>query len=360
MRFQLLVDFEAFWESLARDIQHAEASTFVQTFSFEGDRIGKMLAESLKASAAPDQRIMVDSFSKVVLSDKLLTAPRNWRDAALRQEVKETNCLHATLAAAGVQIKYGNRFGPSARRFLRRNHKKLILIDDHIAYIGGINFSEHNASWHDMMLRIEDEEVARFLREDFLACWEGNSRARSGQFAGAEIHTLDGRSNQKVFERALGLIDNAQTSIFIASPYISFPFFDHLKDASSRGVPVTLLTPKTNNWRYFRDYARWESTRCGINLRLYQKGMSHLKAMLVDDQYLVVGSSNFDFLSYRFFEEILAVITDTDLIASFRKQVMTPDLGDSEQIEESAEAGPAGWDRWRVKLFNKGLTVLLE
>jgi cardiolipin synthase len=360
MRFQLLVDFDSFWASLSQDIQRAETSTFVQTFSFEGDRIGKMLADALSASAAPDRRILVDSFSKVVLSDKFLYAPRNWRDAELREEISETRRLHATLAGAGIQIKYGNAVGFSPRRLLQRNHKKLILIDDRVAYIGGINFSEHNASWHDMMLRIEDVEVARLFREDFLGCWEGESRARSQAFPGIEIQTLDGHSNRQAFERIFQLIDHAAKSIFIASPYITFPFYDHLKSAVGRGVPVTILTPQMNNWRYFNEYARWESARCGINLRLDVKGMTHLKAMLVDDQFLVVGSSNFDFLSYRVYEEILAVITDADLIASFRRQVMGPDLGNSESVDEQVETGRSSWADLRVKLFNKGLTLLLE
>jgi cardiolipin synthase len=360
MRFQLLVDFDSFWASLSQDIRHADTYTFVQTFSFEGDRVGKMLADTLSASPARDRRILVDSFSKVVLSDKFLYAPRHWGDADLRDEVSETRRLHATLATAGVQIKYGNAVGFLPRRLLQRNHKKLILIDDRVAYIGGINFSEHNASWHDMMLRIEDTEVASLFRDDFLGWWEGESRAHSQAFAGVEIHTLDGHSNRKVFERIFRLIDRAQTSIFIASPYITFPFYDHLKGAVGRGVPVTILTPQTNNWCYFNEYARWESTRCGINLRLDAKGMSHLKAMLVDDQFLVVGSSNFDFLSYRIYEEIVAVITDADVIESFREQVMVPDLRNSQSVEEQVETGRSSWADLRVRLFNKGLTLLLE
>src|SRR6185436_13238768 len=98
MRFQLLVDFDSFWASLSRDIHEASSYAFVQTFSFEGDRIGKMLAESLSASRAPDKRILVDSFSKVVLSDKFLYAPGNWRNAQLRHEADDTRRLHSTLA----------------------------------------------------------------------------------------------------------------------------------------------------------------------------------------------------------------------------------------------------------------------
>ncbi len=360
MKIQILVDFDAFWTSLSRDIQAARTYAFVQTFSFEGDRVGRMLGEVMLESRARDKRILADSFSKVVLSDQFLYAPGNWFDKQLAQELKATKELHASLQQGGVEIKHGNPFGLSPRRCVTRNHKKLIVIDDRVAYIGGINFSEHNASWHDMMLRIEDADVSGFFRQDFLACWNGNSVARSERFAGVDLHTLDGRSNRAVFGRLLRLIDDARSSIYIASPYISFPFYDHLKEASRRGVPVTIVTPQTNNWRYFADYARWESARCGIDLRLYRRGMSHLKAMLVDDQFLVVGSSNFDFLSYRLYEEIVGVFTDSDVIASFREQVMVEDLRNSERIAEQAEAGRSGWAGLRLRLFNKGLTLLLE
>jgi cardiolipin synthase len=360
MNIRILVDFDAFWTSLSRDIRAAQSHAFVQTFSFEGDRVGRMLSDVMLESRASDKRILADSFSRVVRSDKFVYAPGNWFDKELAQESKATRALHARLKRGGVKIKHGNPFGLSPRRCVTRNHKKLIVIDDRLAYIGGINFSEHNAEWHDMMLRIEDPGVSRFFRQDFLACWNGNSLARTERFAGAEMHTLDGRANRSVFRRILDLIDDARSSIYIASPYISFPFYDHLKEASRRGVPITIVTPQTNNWRYFTDYARWESARCGIDLRLYKKGMSHLKAMLVDDQFLVVGSSNFDFLSYRLYEEIVAVITDAEVIASFREQVMVEDLRHSEQVEGQAEVGRSGWDGLRLRLFNKGLTLLLE
>ncbi|MCU1267126.1 MAG: hypothetical protein JWM21_3444 [Acidobacteria bacterium] len=360
MKARILVDFDAFWTSLARDIGEAQQQVLVQTFSFEGDRIGRLLADAMIGSRAPDKRILADSFSRVVLSDKCLLAPAHWFDQQIAAEVSATIELHTELCSSGVQIKHCNPFGLSPRRLLGRNHKKLIVLDDRIAYIGGINFSEHNASWHDMMLRIEDADAAEFFRQDFVRCWDGQSQANSKRCDGADFHALDGRSNRTVFRKVLDLIGAARTSIFIASPYISFPFYDHLRDAGRRGVAVTMLTPQTNNWRYFTDYAKWESARCGIKLRLYKKGMSHLKAMLVDDQFLVVGSSNFDFLSYRVYEEIVAVITEPNVIASFREQVMLPDLRNSERIEEQIEVGRSGWAGLRVKLFNKGLTLLLE
>jgi cardiolipin synthase len=289
-----------------------------------------------------------------------LFAPRHWFNRELANERAATKALHDELSSRGVQIKYGNPFGPSPRQLLTRNHKKLIVIDERVAYVGGINFSEHNAAWHDMMFRIEDAEVARFFREDFRGCWAGKSVSRTRQVPGAELHTIDGLANRAVFKRVLALIEDAQSSIFIASPYISFPFYDYLKEASRRGVSITMLTPRTNNWRFFSDYARWESARCGLNLRFYSKGMSHLKAMLIDDRELIVGSSNFDYLSYRIYEEIVAIISDPELIADFRRQVVIPDLRDSEPAVDEVATGQSVWSGLRLKLFNKGLTLLLE
>jgi len=149
-------------------------------------------------------------------------------------------------------------------------------------------------------------------------------------------------------------------SIFVESPYVTFPFYDHLRDACGRGVPVTIITPKTNNWSRFADYAKWEATRCGVDLRLSTNGMSHLKALLIDDRYLVAGSSNFDFLSYHAYEEFVAIITDPSLIADFRRLVLAVDLANSEHLEEQAGPRASGWSRLRLKLFNKGLATLLE
>jgi len=75
-------------------------------------------------------------------------------------------------------------------------------------------------------------------------------------------------------------------------------------------VTVKIVTPEQNNWRGFANYARLESARSGIDLRLFQGGMSHLKAMLIDGEYLIAGSSNFDYLSYRIHQELLAIITN--------------------------------------------------
>src|ERR1700730_4169235 len=173
---ELLVNYNEFWARLSEDIRSAEASVLVQTFAFEGDAIGKQLSDALLSSTATDKRVLADSFTKVVLSDRFRYSPANLFDDELRLEARETATMLNELAGEGIEIRFTNPYGLSPRRLLSRNHKKLIVIDDTTSYIGAINVSEHNAAWHDMMLRIEDEAVAAFLQADFRATWEGRDR----------------------------------------------------------------------------------------------------------------------------------------------------------------------------------------
>ncbi|MDX6530344.1 MAG: cardiolipin synthase [Blastocatellia bacterium] len=354
----LLVNYNEFWKRLSEDLASAQRSVFVQTFAFEGDAVGKQLSAALLSSTAKDKRVLADSFTRMVLSDRFRYSPANFFDEELRHEARETAAMMSELRGAGVGIRFTNPYGLSPRRILSRNHKKLIVLDDKTAYIGGINFSEHNASWHDMMLRIEDETVARFLREDFLATWDGRDRVAQRQFDGLEIFTADGRANRAAFQRVLDLIDGAAQSIFVESPYITFPFYDRLRAATRRGIAVKIVTPEQNNWRFFANYARLESARSEIDLRLFQGGMSHLKAMLIDGEHLIAGSSNFDYLSYRIHQELIAIITNPQVVADFSRRVLAPDLANARTVKCTASTLSKQWLSWKMKILDAAMEVL--
>src|ERR1051325_3815532 len=241
MSTELLVNFDAFWSRLRDDIAAAQKSVHIQTFALEGDSVGKELAAALVSSSAPDRRVLADSFTRVVLSDRFKYAPANLFDRELRREARDTKTMMRELGRAGVEIRFTNPYGLSPRKLLSRNHKKLIVIDNSVAYIGGINFSEHNAAWHDMMLRIDNQESAAFLAEDFVSSWSGRDRLATTQANQLELFTSDGRQNRPAFQRVFDLIDDARESIFVESPYITFPFYEHLRQATRRGVEVRSL-----------------------------------------------------------------------------------------------------------------------
>ena len=358
MSIELLVDFKEFWPRLRADIQSARQSVLVQTFALEGDRVGQQLAAALLGSPANDKRILADSFTRLVLSDRFRYWPANFFDPELKHEARETAAMMSRLGSLGVKIRFTNPYGAAPRRLLSRNHKKLIVLDDRVAYFGGINFSEHNADWHDMMFRIEEPDPVAFLHKDFTETWEGRNPRLEQQFEGIEILTADGRSNRAAFQRVIDLINGAQRSIVVESPYITFPFYERLRAAARRNVPVTIVTPAENYWRLFANYARLESARSEIDLRLFKGGMSHLKAMLIDDKYLIAGSSNFDYLSYRIHQELIAIITQPSVIADFRERVVMADLANSKPVPCDAGAISKHWLSWKTRLLDAAIEVL--
>jgi cardiolipin synthase len=329
MKTTLLVGSADFWNSLEADIRSASQSVLVQTLSFEGDRTGQALSGAMRASSAADRRIIVDSFTKHFISDRSVHSLSSRRDPGHRLEIRATREMIEEDRRAGIGVRFVNPFGFLFRKITKRNHKKMILVDDRVTYIGGINFSDHNFRWHDMMVRIEDAGVATFMRSDFETTWNGNDRFSAGHFEGIDIYLVDGRSNDETFQRLFDLIGRARRSIFIESPYLSFPFYHHLRKAVNRGVAVTVLTPDLNNRKTVQRYTEWEAARSGISLRFYLPEMTHLKAMLVDDETLVVGSSNFDYLSCRTQQEVIAIAGGKELVSDFIRMVRDPDLENS-------------------------------
>jgi cardiolipin synthase A/B len=335
MNMSLLVDAAPFRQALDDDLAAANDSVLLQTLSFEGDSTGRHLAAALHRCSAQDRRVLVDSFNRAMLSCRFLLAPASIADEGLQKEVAATAIMLERLHRRGVPVRHGEPLGTMLRRMPARNHKKSILIDRRVSYIGGFNFSDHNFAWHDMMLRIEDERVGAFLAADYEATWERRPRACSATFDGLALHVLDGRSNRAAFTHLFNRIRAARRSIVVHTPYLMFPFTGHLAAAARRGVHVQVITPAHNTVPALRRYIVGAATRHGFDLRVYQGRMSHLKAILIDDDCLVMGSSNFDYLSYRRFHEIVAYVSDSGVIEQFRTRVLQPDLACSTAVAPS-------------------------
>ena len=327
-RFSIQVDAAEFFTSLTKDILQADSSIYIETLSFEADTAGDALAALLRKARAPDIRLLIDAYTQFVISDRFIHRLRNRRDEALRREVEQTRALIASLRSGGIAVQFTNPLGPLLRNFISRNHKKLIVIDGRIAYIGGINFSEHNFRWHDLMLRVEDPAIAAFLMTDFASTWQGRNLNTMEDFGDVELLLFDGGDNRPPIQRVLDLIDSSRHPIQVESPYLSQPFLSRVRAARARGVAVTLIAPEKNNRGFMNSYIRFVSQQSGFTLYLYKKEMTHLKAMLIDDEYLLLGSVNFEFMG-QYQQEILAVIRNQELIEEFKEKVFEEDIRNS-------------------------------
>jgi cardiolipin synthase len=324
MNVELLVGAREFWARLREDLSTARHNAWIQTFTFEGDRVGVGLARALRASPARDRRLLVDGYSLLYHSDRLIPGPA-WLDRVLRREVMLTHRWVGRLRQAGVGVRFSNPLGPWPTRLARRNHKKIAVFDGRVAYLGGINFSDHNFAWHDMMFRVESEDLAALLEADFGASWGGRPASTDAVVGPLRILSLNGRGNARRLRPVLDAVDGARHTIDVVSAYLSHPFTRHLAKAKARGVTVRVLTPAQNNKSNLARHVIEAGARAGFQVLRYSGGMSHMKAMLIDGELLVAGSSNFDFMSYHILEESIVMTRDAGMIGAFVDRVWAPD-----------------------------------
>ena len=345
-RFELLVGAEAFWSRAAQDIAAAKARVLAQAMTFEGDAAGAGLANALIAATAPERRLLVDAYSFHVTNDTMIpTLP--WQPAELRAEAKATRALLSRVAAAGVDVGITNLVGRNPLRFPLRNHKKLVVADD-VAYMGGINFSDHNFAWHDCMVRIADAEVAEFLSGAFVADRAGVPRLATAQFDGLELISLVGIGNEAALRPVLEHFANARRSVEMIGAYPTLPFTGALAQAAARGCAVTIYTPDANNKPLLRDFLFAVASGPNAPRLALLPEMTHAKAALVDGETVLFGSVNFNLASWRSNGDFLAISRDPALVAAFEQALFAP--ARSTAVPARLNAVPH-WRKLKAKAF---------
>lgn len=317
----ILIGAEAFMSAFSACAASAKGRVLVQAMTFEGDEAGLALMDVLKSSPATDKRLCVDRYSSVVVNDRFVFSTKYLRDGDFRREIRQGKELLKSAEQFGVGIWQTNPTGPMLLRYPFRNHKKMVVCDDTV-FLGGINFSDHNFAWHDMMLRIDDPGLAEILAADFDQNFKGIKTEGTHSYNDGEVLFLKRKSAQ--WDRLFDYFRQARKSISIVSPYVSWPLLDLLKNEVDSRVNITIISPETNNKSLFKKNLLHEAANGYFDLRLYQHGMSHLKAVLIDNSTLIAGSSNYDFASYLFEEEVVITNTNPKVVQDFRQNVLFP------------------------------------
>lgn len=341
-RYQLLVGSGAFWAQASADLAAAKSRVAVQAMTFEADAAGRAVADAILASPANERRVLVDDYSRNVINDTMLPLP--FRPADVLAEARATLGMFDAMNGAGVPVRVTNPVLGHPLRYPLRNHKKLLVMDS-VAHIGGINFSDHNFAWHDLMLRIDDADIADFLVRDFDNDWAGAPRGVSATFGDIELVCFDGDTNERLMRPLIDLVAGARRSVEMVSAYPTMPFVGAMAQAARNGAEVTIYSPATNNKPVICDYLAGVAGPAGIQLRLLPD-MTHAKALLIDGDTLVLGSSNFNFASHRTSSDIVAIVRNRALIADFEARLLGPARAGSFAVGETHI--PA-WRQWRAR-----------
>lgn len=358
-------------EAMVRDIRAAHTHVWLETYIFHDDAAGQAVADALKERAAGGVQVRV-------LYDAIGSKDTSW-------------AFFRALEQAGVQVHAFHSLREALWKFSflrilnRRNHRKLLVLDDQVAYFGGMNVVDTtlglvvsrealpaSAGWRDVHIRLTGPQQGE-VAESFERSWRrahGERIARRpreyrrGQLAAGEesIQFFDSGPGLKYSRAArlfARLIRTARRSITFSMAYF-LPVGGVLREllrAPRRGVAVRVVVPGESDVpivQYASRHLYTQLLRRRIRIYERQANMLHSKVMIVDNAWVVVGSCNLDARSLYINFEFLAVI-HAHALAKVLRRVIGEEVANSKRItlEDFRERN---WWLW----FVNGLAWLLR
>lgn len=224
-----------------------------------------------------------------------------------------------------------------------RNHRKIVVIDNKVAFTGGVNVSDkyirHGGElgkWKDTHLKLEGPIVNDihlvFLKDYYFASKDGDFQIQDYLFEQNEVGTACAQvvvggpdsDHPAIMQQYISMMNQAQRSILIANPYFlpGEAFLQTLKIVAMEGVDITLLIPKKSDSiaAMFAMFSQFEELlNVGVNIYL-REDFSHSKILVVDDDLVSIGSGNFDIRSFELNYEANILIYDQEITADLKEE----------------------------------------
>ena len=327
-RLELFTETHLLFEAMLADIAVAKKRVWLETYIFAHDPAGMAIAAALqqRARAGLDVRLLYDALGSQHTDPELFT----------------------TLSSAGVHVHAYHRIGEALRSIIalfiilnRRDHRKLLVVDDRCAYFGGMSIHDHGhlfrasptdasvepaAAWRDLHIRLtgpQQFEVADSFERSWMHAMGQTMTRRPRAYrrvklrsSAESIHFFDTGPGlnfsraPRVYRR---LLSQSSHSVVLAMAYF-IPVGRVMREivrARRRNVHVHVLVPTLTDVP-IAQYATWYLYRklLRIRIRLYERRnrVMHTKTMVVDRQWTVVGSANMDPRSLFINLEFMAVI----------------------------------------------------
>jgi len=346
---ELLNNGDAFYPPMLAAIKGAEVSITIEAYIYWAGEIGATFAEALaaRAKAGCSVKILLDAIGSSNIGPDIL-------------HVLETG---------GCQIAWYNPIRwYTLGRFNNRTHRKSLIIDGEVAFTGGAGIADHwrgNATgpdeWRDMQIRLEGPAVVP-LQTGFAHNWQQTT----GELLSGEAYypVIDSRGPlavQTLLSSPETGFSNVRTMYYLSivcareSLYIANPYFvpdpvaiETLIEARQRGVEVRIMVSgiRNDNW-----LARHNSVRlfgrllaAGIEIQEFNRTMLHHKTMVVDGQWVTVGTANFDNRSFAHNEESNVCFFDRTLAGQLRATFLD-DLTGCERVTVERWRKRGAWAR---------------
>ncbi len=341
-------DGVALYESIFSDIESAKETIFAEYYIIENDKISKRFIETLikKANEGVKVKIVVDAVGSWKVRKK---TKQRLADAGIEYH----EFLPVTLPFFGRKINY-------------RNHRKILLIDNEIGYIGGMNVADRYiegkpslGKWRDTHIKVIGDGVqglAKVFRRDYhfvsrqLTSISTKMPSKHDGLTPCNMQTVFSGPDMEyraIMQTYLRIIMQSTKYVYIESPYFmpNEAVRSALVTAAKSGVEIKIIIPLFSDDRivlmstysYVKDLAS-----AGIHFYFYKAGFIHSKLIVSDDKIVSLGSANMDFRSLEHNFETNAILYGDETAAIFRN-IFERDMADSESFDMK---------RWKSRPFS--------
>jgi cardiolipin synthase A/B len=346
--FKLLINGETKFPEVLETLEGAKFFIHMEYYDWENDNRGNQIKEVLlrKIKEGIKVRVMYDAYASRKIKHNI---------------VKE-------LLAGGVEIYpvIKVKFAQMANRINHRDHRKLIIVDGHTGFVGGINVSDRYDNsidtglyWRDTHVKIMGPAVWSMQRHFIInwnACQPEKLSVSKELFPGIKEQPGNMELAQIVAGGPIYPMSNimltyfriftlAKKKLYITNPYFipSDSIMDALKQAAISGVDVRLLMPEKSDSAIVGAASKFyykELLEAGVKIFMYKKGFVHAKTVVADTKLSVVGTANMDIRSFDLNFEIMSVIYGNKFAAQM-EQAYLSDLQECREItaEEWAKNG---------------------
>ncbi len=335
-KYQLFEYAEDYFRSMLDDIRQARKYIYLQMYKYGNGEMGRIFRDELvrKCREGVEVKILIDSWGAYV-----------------------NDSFFSDLIQTGGEVRYFKKikfFIDFFTKNHRRNHRKILVVDDHIVHLGSANIVEYAKGWREAMFRIQGDLAIPFKKiflSDFTIynkyVFEKPSYARTIKHGSFEIlRDVPSIAMQRIRKKYLDLIRNAQDEIIIETPYFlpGTQLRKALIEAARRGVTVNVLLPKHSDLRIIDILRnRYLGMLCkhSVHFMFYVPDNLHAKLLLADRRIFILGSPNFDFRSFRYQHEI--AISGNDPEAT--------DLIITHVLETQKDCEPFNYEHWLNRPF---------
>ena len=314
---QVFTDGTDKFEALLQDIAEAKEHIHIQYYIFKLDNLGKRIYNALidRAKQGVKVRLLYDEMGS--------------------RSVKKRHFKELIEHGGEIEVFFPSIFPLINPRLNFRNHRKIVVIDGRIGYIGGFNVGDEYLGlnqkfgyWRDTHLRIEGSAVHP-LQTRFLLDWNQASQKNRVHYSERYFPAipLKGDTTLQIVSSGpdtewsnikngyIKLISNAKKHIYIQTPYFipDESFFDAVKIACLSGIDVRIMIPNKPDhlFVYWATYSYIGLLiEAGAKVYVYNDGFIHAKMIVVDDEVASVGTANIDNRSFKLNFEVNAFIYD--------------------------------------------------